>query len=348
MADEKPKKLTLKEIAERAAKTQMARDSAPPGSLPPGSLPPGSLSPGIARPSAPPSSRGSAPPSSRGSAPPDSVPPASGPAVPVPVVAVVAAPTTPAAPPGAKVAPVKIEPAKKADQPSSPLPLLVVGIVLVSLLAVGYAVMKRPTGPTVTQTGIAPPPSWTPPPAASSAPSPVPSAAPSAASPGDVDIGSLGAPDTSSKEPKGVRVDPKDPKEPKKVDTAPTAAISAAPIGPAGDLTDEIKKRMGGAGGGKTEATDPGGAPSDAKESKPSAGAVAGSLNAIRGAARACLADTEDVARINVVFGSSGAVQSASVSGAGKAEGCVKAAVLKAKVAPFTDATFSTSFTVRP
>jgi hypothetical protein len=89
---------------------------------------------------------------------------------------------------------------------------------------------------------------------------------------------------------------------------------------------------------------------SDAKQSKPSNGAVAGALGAVRGAAKACVEDLEGVTRAQVVFKSDGTVQSVSVSGpaAGKAaEACVKAAVMKAKVAPFTDPTYSASLTLR-
>lgn len=88
-----------------------------------------------------------------------------------------------------------------------------------------------------------------------------------------------------------------------------------------------------------------------AKQEKPSNGAVQGALGAVRGAAKGCVDGFEGVTRVGVTFQSDGSVQSVSVSGAaaGKpAEGCIRSAVMKAKVAPFNDATYSTSFSIRP
>lgn len=375
MADEKPKKLSLKEIAERAAKTQPQLNPAPTrvtyapgeglGSSPPASRPPLSQPPGSGAPtSVPPTSQ---PPASGAptSVPPASKPPASAPPPAKPSDKPEAAEkkTESAKPSKAAGAAAKAAPAKPAEdnKGGSPLPLLLGGIVLVSIAAVAYAMVNRPQGPTATPMGMA---------GAAASVAEAPSAAPSAsvavappasasADPsGAMDIDSLGAvaaptPADTGKAAHGTGAAgtaAKDP-DPKKGDTpAVASAAPAASIGPAGELSDEIKKRMGGGGAaGKTDGdTASGGPPTDAKESRPSAGAVAGALNAVRNAARACLADTEDVAKVSLVFGSSGAVQSASVSGAGKAEGCVKAAIMKAKVAPFTDPTYSTSVTIRP
>ena len=243
------------------------------------------------------------------------------------------------------------KPEEKKDEPASPLPFLVGGIVLVSIAALAYAMIKRPQGgPSATPLTTASAVITTTAPSASAAPTA--SVAPAT---GDLDINALGTiPSADPSKPVGpVGKDPKDKDKDKtagaggdkKPDTPP-AATSAVALGPAGDLSDEIKKRMGG-GGGKAEGEGPSGPSPDAKEAHPSPGAVAGALNAVRGAARACLADTEDVARVNIVFGSSGAAQSVSVTGT-KAEGCVKSAMMKAKVAPFTDPTFSTSVTIRP
>jgi hypothetical protein len=370
MADEKPKKLTLKEIAERAAKTQPQLNPAPTrvtyapgeglGSTPPASRPPLSQPPGSGAPtSVPPVSQ---PPASGA---PSSVPPASKPPVSAPPPAKpsdkpeAAEKKTDSAKAAKTGAAAKASPAKPVEdnKGGSPLPLLLGGIVLVSIAAVAYAMVNRPQGPSATPLGMA---------GAASSAAEVASAAPSAsvAAPtpsasadpsGAMDIDSLGAvvPPTPADTGKvahttgagGKEADPKKPDTP-----AVASAAPAASIGPAGELSDEIKKRMGGAGtsGGKTDGDGPSGPPADAKESRPSAGAVAGALNAVRNAARSCLADTEDVAKVNIVFGSSGSVQSASVSGAGKAEGCIKSAMMKAKVAPFTDPTYSTSVTIRP
>jgi hypothetical protein len=77
---------------------------------------------------------------------------------------------------------------------------------------------------------------------------------------------------------------------------------------------------------------------------------VTGALGAVLPAARACLGPDDPISRAVVVFGSSGVVQSVSVSGgaAGKpAEACIKGALMKAKVAPFAEATYSAPVTIR-
>ena len=52
-------------------------------------------------------------------------------------------------------------------------------------------------------------------------------------------------------------------------------------------------------------------------------------------------------ARATLVFGSSGAVQAVTVTSAGDAEACIKTALLKAKVAPFAEPSFTASANVR-
>lgn len=186
---------------------------------------------------------------------------------------------------------------------------------------------------------------------------PAPSAAPRASDPSVVDIGSLGTTPSAAVSAFGPRPDagaPKDKddgKDPPAASAAPVAsAAPPPPSGSVGDLAEEMRKRVGAKDspdGPKEDAKET----SDAKQSKPSNGAVAGALGAVRGAAKACVEDLgEGVTRVQVVFKSDGTVQSVSVSGiaAGKsAEACVKAAVMKAKVAPFTDATYSASLTIR-
>jgi hypothetical protein len=84
---------------------------------------------------------------------------------------------------------------------------------------------------------------------------------------------------------------------------------------------------------------------------KPSQGAVTGALGAVLPGARACLGPDDPVSRATVVFNSNGTVQSVSVHGgaAGKpAEGCIKAALGKAKVPPFAESSYSANITVRP
>lgn len=83
---------------------------------------------------------------------------------------------------------------------------------------------------------------------------------------------------------------------------------------------------------------------------KPSQGAVTGAIGAVLPGARACLGPDDPVSRAAITFTSTGTVQSVSVSGgaAGKpAEGCIKGALGKAKVAPFAEPTYTANITVR-
>ena len=120
--------------------------------------------------------------------------------------------------------------------------------------------------------------------------------------------------------------------------------------GLSGSLADEMRKRVGPEDAKKNEKMEP--AESTAgRQPKPSQGQVQGAIGAVLMKARECLGPDDPVSKANVVFGSSGAVQSVSVSGgaAGKpAEGCVKAALGKAKVPAFADETYSFPVTIRP
>ena len=83
---------------------------------------------------------------------------------------------------------------------------------------------------------------------------------------------------------------------------------------------------------------------------KPSLGALQGALGAALPGARACLGPDDAVSHAMVTFQSDGSVQSVSVSGgaAGKpAEGCIRSALMKARVAPFAQPTFSAPATIR-
>jgi hypothetical protein len=84
---------------------------------------------------------------------------------------------------------------------------------------------------------------------------------------------------------------------------------------------------------------------------KPSLGAIQGALGAALPTARACLGPDDPISHATVTFRSDGSVESVSVSGgaAGKAaEGCIRAALSKARVAPFVQPTFTVPATVRP
>jgi hypothetical protein len=84
---------------------------------------------------------------------------------------------------------------------------------------------------------------------------------------------------------------------------------------------------------------------------KPSQGAIQGSLGAALPSARSCLGPDDPISHATITFKSDGSVQSVGVSGgaAGKpAEGCIRAALSKARVAPFAQPTFTATATVRP
>jgi hypothetical protein len=83
----------------------------------------------------------------------------------------------------------------------------------------------------------------------------------------------------------------------------------------------------------------------------PSQGQVTGALGSVLSEARGCLNEGDGVSRAHVVFGSDGAVQSVAVSGfaAGKpVEACIKAALGKAHVPAFAEASYGATVTVRP
>ncbi|HEX2879689.1 MAG TPA: hypothetical protein VHO25_09125, partial [Polyangiaceae bacterium] len=89
-------------------------------------------------------------------------------------------------------------------------------------------------------------------------------------------------------------------------------------------------------------------APSDLT---PSSGAVQAAVGSVLGNARSCVAGDREASRARVVFNSSGSVSQVTVTGpaAGTpAESCIKAALSKARVAPFQKANYSVDTTIRP
>jgi hypothetical protein len=127
--------------------------------------------------------------------------------------------------------------------------------------------------------------------------------------------------------------------------------LVAAPSGPGGDLGKAMQQEVGDTGKGQTAAA--GGktnTPTGNIPQKPSQGAVTGALGAVLPGARACLGPDDAISRASVVFGSSGAVESVNVSGsaAGKpAEACIKGALMKAKVQPFAEPSYTAPVTIR-
>ncbi|WP_394823325.1 hypothetical protein [Pendulispora albinea] len=84
---------------------------------------------------------------------------------------------------------------------------------------------------------------------------------------------------------------------------------------------------------------------------RPANGAVQGALSLVLPKARACLRRDEGISRATLIFDSSGAVRSVSITGAsvGKpAEGCIRTALRQMKLPPFAEPKFSAIVTVRP
>lgn len=356
-----------------------ARPSVPPPSAPPGSLGARPSQPPDGRPSSPPvSGRPSSPPvSSRPSAPPSGSPLAarpSGPPPSLPLPPVSSPPATlrtppatavPAAAEAAEATPEAKAPAPEAEQ-RSVTPILV-GVGLIAAIGLGV-VLTRKTEPTSVALGGASPvvasaePRATAKPEVSATAKAVESAPPAvSADPGSVDINALGTAEPSARaapRASGAAHHPGDDHKGHEVPTGttsapaePVASAAPRPMGSVGELHDEMKKRVGATDQPEEQpGAGPGGNP-NAKQEKPSNAAVLGALGAVRGAVKACIADTDKPTRISVTFQSNGSVKSVVVSGgaAGKpAEACVQAAVKKARVAPFAMDTFSTSFSVSP
>lgn len=121
-------------------------------------------------------------------------------------------------------------------------------------------------------------------------------------------------------------------------------------INPDGTLEDEMKKH------GDSNAK-PGAEPASEDvrpknvPDQPAQGAVTSAVGGVMGGARACVSGADDVSRATITFGSSGAVQSVSVSGwaAGKpAASCIQGALKGANVGPFSKPTFAFGVTIRP
>ncbi len=144
--------------------------------------------------------------------------------------------------------------------------------------------------------------------------------------------------------------------KPTKEESAKLSAkdLPTTPTGPGGDLGSAMGKAVG-ADGKTVDATPAAGSTgpqfaAGTVPQKPSQGAVTGAIGAVLPGARACLGPDDPVSRATITFASAGNVQSVNVSGgaAGKpAEGCIKAALSKAKVTPFAEATYTAPITIR-
>lgn len=130
--------------------------------------------------------------------------------------------------------------------------------------------------------------------------------------------------------------------------------LPTTPAGPGGDLGAAMGAAVG--ADGKPVVATPAAGNTGSQfaagtvPQKPSQGAVTGAIGAVLPGARACLGPDDPVSRASITFTSAGTVQNVSVTGgaAGKpAEGCIKGALGKAKVAPFAEATYTANITVR-
>ena len=130
--------------------------------------------------------------------------------------------------------------------------------------------------------------------------------------------------------------------------------LPTTPAGPGGDLGAAMNQAVG-KDGKPVDATPAAGSAGSqfaagTVPQKPSQGAVTGAIGAVLPGARACLGPDDPVSRATITFASAGNVQSVNVTGgaAGKpAEGCIKAALSKAKVTPFAEATYMAPITIR-
>jgi predicted component of type VI protein secretion system len=258
---------------------------------------------------------------------------------------------------------VKVQAPAEPEQ-RSVTPILV-GVGLIAVIGLGV-VLTRKSEPTptsapfggATSAAISAEPRPAPTPEASAPARAAESALPAVSSdPGVVDINALGTAAPSARvAPRGSASghhgdDHRAEAPPPPPTSEPVASAAPRPMGSVGELHDEMKKRVGATDQPDQPGDSSPGKNPDAKQEKPSNAAVLGALGAVRGAVKACIADTDKPTRISVTFQSDGSVRSVVVSGgaAGKpAEACVQAAVKKARVAPFMQDSFSTSFSVSP
>lgn len=294
---------------------------------------------------------------------PASMPPASMPAASMPPASLAPASHAPASMPS--MAPALASSSQPAfaqkKKSGAVVALLVGGIVAVGAAAAGtffYLKSQKPAPAPVAATETQATPDVAPPPA------PAPTAAAQGEEPSSdeatLDPNSLptatpdhkvaAAPKTTSK---GTASAPKAAAEPKAEAKLSEKDLPAAPSGPAGDLGAAMGKAVGDDGKPKSQEPVPAAGsntPTGSVPQKPSQGAVTGAIGSVLRNARACLGPDDPVSHATVVFGSDGAVQSVNVSGAaaGKpAEACIKTALMKAKVGPFAEPSYTTRITVR-
>jgi hypothetical protein len=133
-----------------------------------------------------------------------------------------------------------------------------------------------------------------------------------------------------------------------------TAATPTPPPAAPGALGAAVEHAVGGAGAPAAAAADTPDTPHYAAGSvpeKPSQGTITSALGSVLPEARSCLNPDDPISRAHITFASSGSVSAVSVTGHAAntpVEGCIKNALLKAKVPPFADPSYGATVTVRP
>ncbi len=246
------------------------------------------------------------------------------------------------------------EPKKKGG-----LVLILGGLVTIAAMAAGVAVLVKMKGsapvPVAVQAPVAPPvaapvvaadPVVTDPVAATADPTPETLPVGKLAVAPKQIVASKGGGGKSAGKPA-----PAAPEKPVAAQEKPAAATTPAPGAP-GDLNGAMQKSVGPEDQKQVQAAAPTGPDMTGMvPQKPSQGAVAGAIGAVLQNARQCLGPDDPISKALVIFGSTGAVSTVTVTGhaAGTpAEACIKTAFSKAKVSPFAEATYSANVTVRP
>jgi hypothetical protein len=134
----------------------------------------------------------------------------------------------------------------------------------------------------------------------------------------------------------------------------PAQAGTAAPKGgKVGSLEEEMKKSVGAESqpAPQDDSKPASGGSGGNVPDQPSQGNAQAAIRAVLPAARACVAGATENTSASITFGSSGSVQSVSVTGWAAANGkagCVKSALQGAHVQPFARPTFTAPATIRP
>lgn len=126
-----------------------------------------------------------------------------------------------------------------------------------------------------------------------------------------------------------------------------TVALPDMPTGERGDLGGAMREAVGPREAAEGSSTEVAIAPG-ARQVRPSPGAVVGAINSVMPAARACLGPDDPVRSATIVFRSDGTVARVDIAGERDSDACVRAALSRARVAPFIDDTFAARATVRP